>query len=219
MPHSFLTGDVVGAVAVFYKRQKMIIAGDARTLAFSEQRGDVLNCVCPRGFQVTPLQLVRSRLPLMLVHVHTNCMGNPEHKMSQISQALDTAGARMIHASGESALAPLFLCGDFNCDAKDPCIGALSTTYNFLDTYVQAGGLESQGATWAKENELTQGFMRGFPDIRCDMILCRPNTGVDVEFVQSRVVLRARTMRSAPLSDHYGVLSTVRIRLQKPGRA
>ena len=148
---------------------------------------------------------LRTLVYVNLVHVHTNCMGSPLHRTSQVSEAIDKASAVATNKG------PILLCFDFNCDANDPSLDVLSTTYQFLDSFLQAGGAGS-GATWADDNRLTKGFMRNCPDLRCDLILCKSSDNVEIDFVRSNLALQGNDVRQEdPPSDHYGLISTMQL--------
>ena len=207
VPHSFCTGDILGGTVIFYKNMKLKEFSQSHTTLFREQRGDILNTICPRAYQIVPLMI--NRKILNIVHVHTNCMGLPSYRKSQILEALHkTSDINSLNVKDTS----IFLCGDFNCDSKDPSLKELYSEYHFLDSFIQGNG-KGDGFTWNEENILTKGFMRNYPNIRCDMILCKPSKKVSLEFLQSILVLQGG--KYTPPSDHYGLMSTILISFLK----
>ncbi len=116
----FLGGTVKASMVIFWRRDRLqpwqaeaqpkgagtgTGAGRAgSTTLFSEQRGDWLNLVRPRGYLTARLNF--RGLPLWVVNTHLN-LGARQYRRQQIDELM--AHCRRLGESGS-----VFLCGDFN---------------------------------------------------------------------------------------------------------
>lgn len=163
-----------------------------------------------KGFYCNELDLGQQER-LQLINYHVSAGGKDSHpesaemeiiRASQIQQILDNIAADK----------KTLLVGDLNA-------GPDSSTSNyqqvigagFIDTFSEAGG---QGVTWDPQNPLVEaGLESHLPAQRIDHIFIDQSLSSMCKIIHSQIVIDEKPLKTrlgaTPLSDHYGVLTTI----------
>lgn len=190
----FLRGTVIASIAVCYRKQLLTLV-ENEAFEFIEQRGDLLNCFRPRGFQRLKFESTEPRGGVIwVIHVHLNALGPKSLRRAQLQDAL-----QLEHMT---ALDTVFLCGDFNTHMENE--------WTEMVTFLEGAGFTATDPkgkllTWdAMNNSLTQGWHR-VRSHTCDGIFYRKAGHLTLQ--DTRLIF---TGGREPLSDHYGVIAHVR---------
>lgn len=163
-----------------------------------------------KGFYFNELDLGKQGT-FQLINYHVSAGGKHSHPESTKMETIRAAQIQQI-LDNITANKKTLLVGDLNAgpdsshDNYQQVVDA-----GFIDTFNEAGG---QGVTWDPQNPLVEaGLESHLPAQRIDHIFIDQNLSSMCEVIHSQIVIDEKPLRTGlgatPLSDHYGVLTTI----------
>lgn len=179
----WLEGDETGLM-ILWKKDIFKLCS-VNHLKFSNQEGDIMNYISPRG--CITLILSFNNRDICIKNIHLNALGENTARCKQVEEVLENINI------------PTIIAGDLNVHENSIEVEKI-LSHNFKDTFRETN-LKDNGYTWNSVNPLTKGWMRT-ENLRVDYIFSR---GIDI--LSSKIVFDKPPF----LSDHFGILSKFKI--------
>jgi len=182
----WLEGDETGLMILWKK--DIFNLESVNDLKFSNQKGDIMNYISPRGC-ITVTLSIDNKKQICVKNFHLNALGKNFQRLLQVEEVLKNIKTINI---------PIILCGDLNVN-EDSIEVEKILLHDFKDTFRFVHPIYT-GYTWSSTNPLTLGWMRTI-DLRIDYIFSK-----NLKILSSKIVFK-----NGLFSDHFGVLSKFQI--------
>ncbi len=199
------TGWIEGGLAVFSKFP-------AQSVDFFHWQSDVMleKMFGAKGFQSILLKL-EDDLPLHLINLHAVAGGFWDPESESVETVRHEQFEEVLRVIGGSQEHPVVVVGDFNAGPKvSECNYAQFLEAGFTDCF---GDTDEPAYTWDPQNELIgQGPHAECPPQRIDHIFARNIDSISdshICFHEATLPLASSPGTLVPISDHYGLVSTV----------